>query len=76
MIDDSTCELCQREMESVLHVLWECNVAVQVWAGSSKRIHKCGGSHNSFMQLLEMLFYRLPVEEVEMFVVQAWLLWT
>ena len=76
VIDDSTCELCQREMESVLHVLWECNVAMHVWTGSSKRIHKCGGSHNSFMQLLEMLFYRLPVEEVEMFVVQAWLLWT
>ena len=28
------------------------------------------------MQLLEMLFYRLPLEEVELFVVQAWLLWT
>ena len=76
VIDDSTCELCQREMESVLHVLWECAVAVDVWAGSTKRIRKCGGGQNGFLQLLEVLIHRLPLEEVEMFLVQAWMLWT
>lgn len=75
MIDDSTCEQCQRDMESVLHVLWECSVAVDVWVGSMKRILNHGGGQDGFLQLLEVLIHRLPLEEVEMFLVQAWMLW-
>ncbi|XP_075663066.1 uncharacterized protein LOC142632574 [Castanea sativa] len=34
------------------------------------------GGQDGFLQLLEVLILRLPLEEVEMFLVQAWLLWT
>ena len=37
IVEDSTCELCKRAKESVLHALRECSVAMDVWAGSSRR---------------------------------------
>lgn len=32
--EDGICELCKQEAETVLHVLWGCGVARDVWAGS------------------------------------------
>ena len=34
ILKEETCQLCKQGSESVLHVLWECAVASDVWARS------------------------------------------
>lgn len=34
LLKDDTCQLCMRELESMLHTLWSCAVARDVWARS------------------------------------------
>ena len=43
VIQDNRCELCKMEAETGLHVLWNCGVAQDVWAGCSARLQKCTG---------------------------------
>ena len=40
IIDDNTCGLCRQGAESVLHILWECGVAQDVWASSNIGLQK------------------------------------
>ena len=45
-----------------------------VWHGSVKALQKCGIGLLDFVALLEYLLDRLNKTEVEMFLVQAWLI--
>ena len=38
IMDNDRCELCKQAPKSVLHVLWECGVAQDIWAGSMRRL--------------------------------------
>ena len=38
---DNVCSNCTRFPESTIHALWDCGVAVDVWAGSSLKLQKC-----------------------------------
>lgn len=38
IIEDGICKFCKQETEMVLHVLWGCGVARDVWASSHGRI--------------------------------------
>ena len=66
---DSVCELCQQGSESGIHVLWECGVARDVWAGNKGRLQKSVGGQVDFIQLFEELMDRLSREELEAFLV-------
>ena len=72
---DAYCERCNQAPESVLHVLWECGAAQDVWAGGPRRLQKVGTEHRDFMQLIEDLILRLSEEELELFWVHCWLIW-
>ena len=63
------------EAETGIHVLWNCGVAQDVWAGCSARLQKCTGAQGDFLQLMELLIDRLSTEEMELFLVQAWIIW-
>ena len=76
IVDDGTCQLCQRENETVLHVLWECSVAKDVWAGCSRELQKHVSGQNDLAFLFEELRQKLSVEVFELFVVQLWLIWS
>ncbi|XP_075649914.1 uncharacterized protein LOC142620431 [Castanea sativa] len=73
---NSACELCKRTTETALHALWECSVAQEVWAGSMRKQQKAAGSQLDFLHLVEVLMLKLSREELELFFVQAWLIWT
>ena len=47
-----------------------------MWADSHRRIQKCGGGHADFVQLIEELMDKLAVEELELFLVQCWVIWS
>lgn len=75
IIDNDRCELCKQASESVLHVLWECGVAQDIWAGSMRRLQKGITDQMEFLQLVEDLMLRLFEDEWEIFWVQCWLVW-
>ena len=76
VVEDSTCVLCKCTSETELHVLWECGVAQDIWARSMRKLQKGKGSQLDFLQLVEELMVKLSREELELFFVQAWLIWT
>ena len=72
---DELCLLCALPQESTIHALWECTVAQDVWHGSVRALQKCGTGQLDFVALLKYLLDRLNKTEVELFLVQAWLIW-
>ena len=44
IVDNRSCEMCKQGDESVFHVLWECGIAQDVWAGS--KLHVYAEMHN------------------------------
>lgn len=75
IIEDSLCEFCRQESESVLHVLWGCGVAQDVWAECRVCLQKCSRTQGDILQLFEELMERLSVDEFELFLVQCWIIW-
>ena len=71
---DDLCPVCALFQESTIHALWECLATQDVWHGSVQALQKCGTGQLDFVALLEYLLDRLNRTEVEMFLVQAWLI--
>ncbi|KAF5466911.1 hypothetical protein F2P56_016793 [Juglans regia] len=40
IVEDARCPICLQEEETVLHVLWQCPAANDVWSGSVKSVQK------------------------------------
>lgn len=55
-----------------MHVLWECPAAQDIWAGSRIKLQKCHLGQPDMLQLFLYLLDRLDMEDVELFLVQAW----
>ena len=62
-MEDVSCCFCHRAMETVLHVLWECGVAQDVWVSSAIRFQKFGTEQVDFRQLVAGLMLKLSLEE-------------
>ena len=75
IITDNTCECCKRALETGIHVLWECGVAQDMWAGSQVKLQKHIREHADTLQLFESLLNRLSASKFELFLVQTWLIW-
>ena len=75
VLQEDKCEICQRCSKSIIHALWDCGAAQGVWAGSVARIQKSGGKFDDFMQLFQVMMAKLSTEELEIFLVQSWLIW-
>ena len=75
MVND-TRELCKSASETGVYALWECGVAKDVWVGSSVRLQKHVGGQRDSMQLFKEVQDRLSRGEFELFLAQAWLIWT
>lgn len=72
---DNVCPNCTRFPESTIHALWDCGVAMDVWAGSLLKLQKCSNGQADMLELMEYLLSRLSLQEMELFLVQAWLIW-
>ncbi|KAL0010846.1 hypothetical protein SO802_005954 [Lithocarpus litseifolius] len=72
---DELCPVCSRDQESTIHALWECEAAQDIWHGSARALQKCGTGQTDFITLLEYLLDRMEKTEVELMIVQAWLIW-
>ena len=75
VMENARCCLCQQETETVLHVLWSCGAAQDVWAGSLGRLQKSCTAQNNFLQLVIGLLVKLSEEEWNLFWITCWLIW-
>ena len=75
IIIENVCPNCTRFPESVVHALWNYDAAQDVWTGSIKKLQKCSHGQAYMIQLMEYLLDRLALEDVELFLVQAWIIW-
>ncbi|XP_023898690.1 uncharacterized protein LOC112010575 [Quercus suber] len=75
IISDMLCHCCKSVTEDTLHAVWGYGAAQDVWAGSLKVLQKFQTNHVDFLQLFEALVDRLSTTEMELFLVQAWLIW-
>ena len=75
IIVDNRCEACKMELETEIHALWNCGVAQDIWAGCSARLQKWHLGSEDMLQLWEELMARLTIDELELFLVQAWIIW-
>ena len=73
---DDTCTLCKSAPESGLHSLWECGVARDVWADSVMKLQKFVVGQYDVLNLFKELLLCLNKEEFELFLVQAWFIWS
>ena len=73
VISEDTCEACEQFPETSLHLLWECGVAQDLWAGCCVQLQKCVQGQEDMIQLMCELLDQLAVDEFELFLVQAWL---
>ena len=51
-------------------------MAQDVWAGSIRKLQKGTCEVREIRQLVEMMVHKLNMEEIELFFVQAWLIWS
>ena len=75
IIEDEMCPICMRFPESVIHALWECEAAKNVWVGSLKILQKGVLGLADFTHLMEYLLDQIELHDMEEFLVQAWQIW-
>jgi hypothetical protein len=71
----STCPLCEREEETVEHILWSCPTAQDVWGGSITKFQKRVCGESLFIQVFEVLMGKCEMEELELFATIARQIW-
>ena len=76
IIENDLCPICNRVPETILHELWECAPAQDMWAGCFHRLLRKGLTVQiSMLRLIEDLLHKLPLDMLEFFLVLCWLLW-
>ena len=75
MRKDGFCSVCGCEMESVVHALWSCSAANDVWLQSGLSVQKWGRLIHSFFDLMELLQTRLSLDDALFFCCQAYFIW-
>ena len=75
VVEEAWCSSCQLQDESVLHVLWGCGAAQDVWIGSLSRLQKSSIVQTDFLQLVTSLMPRLSRKEWDLFWDTCWQIW-
>jgi hypothetical protein len=75
VIQDPSCPCCGLAVESVIHCLWSCPAASDVWGDLLSCFQKCSSFQFSFMHLLEYCFQTFEKDKVELMLVVARNIW-
>ncbi|XP_035544636.1 uncharacterized protein LOC118348020 [Juglans regia] len=65
IVEDSRCPICLQEEETVMHVLWQCPAANDVWSGSVISVQKWRVGEGDLLGLLEELTEKLSIGDME-----------
>ncbi|XP_042950231.1 uncharacterized protein LOC122282336 [Carya illinoinensis] len=75
VLQDGLCPICTREEESVLHVLWTCPAATDVWGDSSSPVKKWPSDFVDFSNLWGNWSMKLEGQHLEQVAVVCHKLW-
>jgi len=75
VIQDPSCPCCGLAVENVIHCLWSCPAAGDVWGDHLSCFHKCSTFQQSFIHLLDYCFHTFEKEKVELLLVVARNIW-
>jgi ribonuclease HI len=67
IIMDPLCMFCGMEVESGLHILWQCPSTMDVRSGGCPKFQKCSSAGHDFLEVVEGLFDKCTKEEMELF---------
>ncbi|XP_042958006.1 uncharacterized protein LOC122293492 [Carya illinoinensis] len=76
VIEEKSCLMCEVEEETIMHVLWECPAANNLWGNDESCVKKWARSESNFMSLWEKLMDRLhknQLEEMTVLLRKVWL---
>jgi hypothetical protein len=71
---DKMCPICGMEEETVSHIIWECESALDVWEGSTRKLQKLASRGRGFTFVFEEVAESCD-KEVELFSVIARRIW-
>ncbi|XP_040987702.1 uncharacterized protein LOC121235424 [Juglans microcarpa x Juglans regia] len=65
VVQDPRCPICFAKEELVVHALWECTAANDIWADERSIVQKWSCKEEDFMELWEKLMARLNMSQLE-----------
>jgi ribonuclease HI len=75
VVDNDLCPCCQLEVESVIHALWNCPGAQDVWGCGPILFQKCPSIFSDMAELVSYLFTRLNDDLMSLTVVVFHRIW-
>ena len=75
MRQDGACPCCTHEMETVVHALWACVTANDVWIQSQLPVHKWDRSLHCFFDLIEYSRDHLGLDDLKFFCCIVYSIW-
>ena len=75
VVKEPFCPICGNEPETVLHALWSCPTAIDVWGNSTKSIQKYSSTGKSFLCIAEDIMEKGGNEDFGLFVQLARQIW-
>jgi hypothetical protein len=71
VISDSSCPICELEVESIFHLLWQCPSAQNVWSGGCVEFQKSSLGGTDFLQAAEEMLNKSSIGEFQSFIMIA-----
>jgi hypothetical protein len=71
----ATCHSCEATEETLIHAIWACPAAQDVWGSHLSYFHKCSWVVSSFRGLFAKGLQLFPSEIVELMTVVARVIW-
>ena len=68
VLSDPSCPICERELETTFHALWQCPLARDILSAWGKLFQKSGFAGPDFMQVVDSMLCRGNRDEVAQFV--------
>lgn len=75
VVDEDLCIFCEREQETMMHILWECPSSTDVWSACDRRIQKTQAQNITFLDVVDSLLLRCNGEEMNLFALIANRIW-
>jgi hypothetical protein len=75
VVTDPSCPMCGLEVETPIHLLWNCPSAMDVWGASCKKLMKSTLKGPRFINVVEEVLQNGNEEETKLFVGLARKLW-
>ena len=75
VVQDDICHMCGNECEMVMHIIWECPSAVDIWGACRGKLQKSSCHGNCFLDVFEHLLSRCSYDEVCFFAILSKKIW-